>query len=49
MEDYRQNVREGLRRLLDAPADGLLDSPDWVIAYVRPATIDPLSKGPAKV
>ena len=49
VEDYRQSVREGLRRLLDAPVDALLDAPDWVVAYVRPATVDPLSKGPAKV
>ena len=49
MDDYKQTIREGLRRMLDAPVDALGMSVEWVVAYVKPSTIDPLSKGPGKV
>ena len=49
VDDYKQTIREGLRRMLDAPVDALGTSVEWVVAYVKPATIDPLAKGPGKV
>ncbi len=49
VDDYKANVREGLRRLLDAPMDALGTAVEWVVAYVKPSTIDPMSKGPGKV
>ncbi|BDA42989.1 Trafficking protein particle complex subunit 10 [Coccomyxa sp. Obi] len=49
VEEYKQNVRDGLRRLLDPPVDPLGGPVEWIIVYVRPSTIDALSKGPSKV
>lgn len=48
VEEYKQNVRDGLRRLLDPPVDPLGGPVEWIIVYVRPSTIDALSKGPSK-
>lgn len=48
VEDYKQNVRDGLRRLLDPPVDPLGGPAEWIIVYVRPSTIDAQSKGPSK-
>ena len=42
-------MREGLRRLLDAPLDPLGTAVEWVVAYVKPSTVDHASKGPGKV
>lgn len=49
VDDYKQNVRDGLRRMLDPPVDPLGGPVEWIIVYVRPSTIDPQSKGPGKV
>jgi hypothetical protein len=49
VDEYKQNIRDGLRRLLDPPVDPLGGPVEWVIVYVKPSTVDHLSKGPSKV
>ena len=48
VDEYKQQVREGLRRLLDPPGDAAGGPAESIVVYIKPSNIDPFSKGPGK-
>ncbi len=49
MDEYKQHVRDGLRRLLDPPGDAVGGPAESIVVYVKPSSVDAFSKGPGKV
>ena len=49
VDEYKQQVREGLRRLLDPPGDAIGGPAESIVVYVKPSSVDAFSKGPGKV
>ena len=49
VDEYKLHVRDGLRRLLDHPGDGIGGLTESIVVYVKPSSVDAYSKGPGKV
>jgi hypothetical protein len=49
VDEYKQQVREGLRRLLDPLGEAIGGPAESIVVYIKPSNIDPFSKGPGKV
>ncbi len=49
VDEYKQHVRDGLRRLLDPPGDAVGGPAESIVVYIKPSSVDAFSKGPGKV
>ena len=49
VDEYKLHVRDGLRRLLETPGDGIGGLTESIVVYIKPSSVDAYSKGPGKV